>query len=105
MKVLKLHEETGSLPFVIEMDCLEAVAMIRSEMEDRSASMFILREIKHLFQGVLEFKIEHIKREQILVSHVLANKGRAEAMTNLWLRSSAVDIPELCIKDCTFGLN
>lgn len=76
----------NALSFVVEMDCLKAVA-IRSEMDDCSASMFILREIKHLLQGVSEFKVEHIKREQNLVSHVLANKDRAEAMTNLWFRS------------------
>jgi ribonuclease HI len=101
MEGIALVQQRNGLSLVIEMDCLEAVAMIRCEMEDRSASMFILREIKHLLQCVSEFKIEHIKREQNLVSHVLANKGRVEAMTNLWLCSGPVDIHELCIKNCT----
>jgi hypothetical protein len=47
-----------------KMDCSEAVSMIKAEGEDRSVFTYILNEIKGLLQGGIEYKLEHVRREQ-----------------------------------------
>jgi hypothetical protein len=84
------------------MDCLEAVSMIKAEGEDRSVVTYTLREIKGLLQGGIEYKLEHIRREQNLVSHALANLDRAETVSDVWLGSGPPNILVLCNEDCKF---
>jgi hypothetical protein len=83
----------------MESDYLEAVNLINSSREERSATTHLLKEIKILIEDK-EFMVEHIKREQNSVSHAVANLGRTEAIANFWLSTGPLDIPQLCIKNC-----
>jgi hypothetical protein len=59
-----------------------------------------LKEVKMLLIEDWEFRVEQIKWEQNSVSHALANLGRTEAMSNFWISTGPLDIPQLYIKDC-----
>jgi hypothetical protein len=45
----------------------------------------MLKEIKEFLDGLVEFKVEYIRREQNLVSDALAKIGRMDAKSDLWL--------------------
>ena len=55
----------------------------------------VISEVK-LLLGSRESSVTHISREQNNVSHVLANFGRTEDRTVVWLRSGPANIPSLC---------
>jgi hypothetical protein len=86
------------------MDCLEAIMMIKTPGEERSAVTFLLKEIKRLMGSGVEYKVEHIKRGQNLVSHALANMGRINANSGVWLYTGPLDIPVLCKENCKVGV-
>jgi hypothetical protein len=94
----RLTRQWINLPCIVELDCLEAVILINLPGEDRSATTDQLKEIKFLLVREREFRVQHINREQNSVSHALANLGRTEAMSNFWLSTGPLDIPQLCIK-------
>jgi hypothetical protein len=72
MEVCILTRQLCPLPCIVEMDCLDGVNLIKSDVENRSADAFMLKEIKRLMLEDGGFKVEHIRREQNLVSHALA---------------------------------
>ena len=43
-------------------------------------------------------RLAHISRDQNKVIHFLANFGRVEERTDVWLSSSPGDVPDLCKK-------
>ena len=63
--------------------------------------MMIL-EAKRLF-GERESSIAHISRTQNCVRHRLAEFGRVEARTAIWLKSGPANVPELCMEDLPPG--
>lgn len=85
-----------TLPIVVEMDCLEATQLIRGGSIDRSANAMLIEEIKTSLRSGREFLIKHIRREQNNVSHYMANFGRREGRTAIWLRSGPGDVLNLC---------
>jgi ribonuclease HI len=104
MEGCALTLQWNNLPCIIEVDSLEAVSMLKAGGDDRSANAFLLRETKRLMSEMAGFRVEHIRREQNLVSDALANMGRTEARTAVWLRSGPLDIPKLCLDDCNGGV-
>jgi hypothetical protein len=62
-------------PFIIEMDCAEAVGMINSFKEERSPFTFLVKEGKQLLAVRVDSKLEFIRRELNLLIHTLASLG------------------------------
>jgi hypothetical protein len=56
----------------------------------------MMKEIKEFPDGLVEFKVEYIRREQNLVSDALAKIGRMEAKSDLWFHTCPLDIREIC---------
>jgi ribonuclease HI len=104
MEGCALTLQHNTKPCIVEMDCLEAIMMIKTPGEERSAVTFLLKEIKRLMGSGVEYKVEHIKRGQNSVSHALANMGRINANSGVWLYTGPLDIPVLCNEDCKFGV-
>jgi hypothetical protein len=65
-----------ALPCIVEMDCSEAVKMIKAHGLDRSPHTAIIQEIKLLMSSRPSIDIFCISQKQNNVSHVLANHGR-----------------------------
>ena len=96
---ISLAIQWSTMPIFIQTDCSEVVKLINETGEDRSAHMMMVQEIKQLLQENREFLVKHIKREQNIVSHYLANYGRIKKRTAVWLRSGPEEVPDLCIAD------
>jgi ribonuclease HI len=90
----------SSLPCMIEMDCAEAVNMIRSGELNRSPFTGLIQEIKRLMATRSNLVIGTISREQNSVSHILANLGRTSARTQTWAGSGPDDVTALCRSEC-----
>jgi ribonuclease HI len=90
----------SSLPCMIEMDCAEAVNMIRSGELNRSPFTGLIQEIKRLMATRSNLVIGTISREQNSVSHMLANLGRTSARTQTWAGSGPDDVTALCRSEC-----
>jgi hypothetical protein len=92
-----------TIKFIVEMDCAEAMRMINGAEDERSTCTFLVKEIKRLLADRVESKVVLVRREQNLVSHTLANMGRLESRTEIWLQTGPRDIPRLCNLDCNPG--
>lgn len=89
----------GSLPIDIESDCLEAVKMVQSEGSNRSRYAFLVEEIKENLKE-RDSCITHIRRCQNSASHVMANFGRSQAQTAVWLGSGPEEVIDIVRRDC-----
>ncbi|XBI14594.1 hypothetical protein VPH35_057162 [Triticum aestivum] len=96
---ISLALQWTTLPIIVETDCLEVVRTIQSTSRDRSVHAMMIEDTKILLHEGREFIIKHIKREQNSVSHFLANFGRTEKRTAVWLRSGPREVPDLCKAD------
>ncbi|VAI92535.1 hypothetical protein VPH35_132053 [Triticum aestivum] len=92
---LSLALQWSTRPIDIEMDCMDAIKLIKSPTLDRSPHRMIVQDIKMLF-GERDISIAHVSRNQNVVSHTLAVFGRSEGRTTVWLRSGPADVPLLC---------
>ena len=92
--------EWSAFPCLIEMDCAEAVKLIKTPGIDRSQYSGVIQEIKDLFHAVGSFEVEVIRREQNTISHVLANLARTSTLTRVWPNSGPVEVLDACQADC-----
>jgi hypothetical protein len=98
---LALALDWSNLPCLVEMDCCEAVKMIRSGELDRSPFAGLVQEIKHLMAALHSGSIATIGREQNLVSHLLANLGRTSSRSQVWPGSGPELVLAQCHTDCS----
>ena len=97
---VSLAIQWSSLPIVIQSDCSELIKMTTDQGDNGSTYMMMVQEIKSLLhQDNREFIFKHVRREQNVVSHFLANYGRIKKRTAVWLRSRLNEIPNLCNAD------
>jgi ribonuclease HI len=92
--------EWSTLPCLIEMDCTEAVKMIKEPGIDRSLFMSIVQEIKELLVEGDRFDIVVISHEQNKASHVLANLGRSMTLNRYWPNSGPDEVLAVCQAEC-----
>ena len=92
---LSLALQWSTRPVDIEMDCMDAVKLIKSPTLDRSPHRMIVQDIKRLF-GERDISIAHVSRNRNVVSHTLAAFGQSEGRAAVWLRSGPADVPLLC---------
>ncbi|KAM0836658.1 hypothetical protein ACQ4PT_062166 [Festuca glaucescens] len=92
--------EWCTLPCLIEMDCAEAVKMIKEPGINRSPFMGIVQEIKEQVVAEVGFDISIISREQNSASHILANIGRSLSSSRLWPNSGPDEVLAACQVDC-----
>ena len=83
-------------PVEIETDCLVGINMLRGNIVDRSRYVMLIDQTKRLMMGGREVRLAHIPRDQNTVSHFLADFGRVEERTAVWLGSGPGDVPDLC---------
>lgn len=62
---IELALERTNCPNLIEMDCVEAVSMIKALSQDRSSNMTWVRDIKALMGNEREMMIQQVRRRQI----------------------------------------
>uniref|UniRef100_A0A0E0DXY4 RNase H type-1 domain-containing protein n=1 Tax=Oryza meridionalis TaxID=40149 RepID=A0A0E0DXY4_9ORYZ len=79
MAVLKLLTE-----YVIDKNCLVGLQMIQSKEKEMSGLAYLVREIVDLLAGNREILLRKIHRDQNLVSHTLANRGRSDGLSSTW---------------------
>lgn len=80
---------------------MEAVKLITSSVENRSANLMMVQAINEILKGDRKFLVKHIRREQNYVSHFFANFGRINRRTAVWLRSGPDEVLALYNKDLT----
>ena len=103
MEGLNLALQWTSLPVEIGTDCLVGINMLRGDTVDRSRYAMLIDQTRRLLRGGRDTRLAHISRDQNKVSHFLANFGRVEERTVVWLGSGPGDVPDLCKQDFQFG--
>lgn len=99
MEGVNLAIQWTQLPIEIETDCLVGYNMLARPEKDRSRYAMLVDQTKRLMREGRDFKLAHVAREENGVSHYLANFGRLEERTSVWLGSGPGDAPDLCKND------
>ena len=88
----------SNLPIDIESDCLEAVSMIKEGVANRSKYAFIVREI---ILSMVERNscIAHTRQNCDGTSHFMANFGRLQGRTAVWLCSGPEEVLKIVGRD------
>ena len=61
---LNIVIQWSDLPIVVQTDCVQAVKLITSSVENRSANLMLAQEIKEILKGDREILVKHVRREQ-----------------------------------------
>ena len=96
---LNIAIQWSDVPIIVQTDCVQAVKLITSSVENRSANLMLVQEIKEILNGDREILVNHVRREQNSVSHFLANFGRIKKRTAVWLHSVPDEVHTLCNAD------
>lgn len=96
---LLLALQWSNLPIVAECDSLEAVMMVKSRDGNRSKYAFLIDDIKRSLEE-RNSCITHIRRSQNNASHFMANFGRTQCRTVVWLGSGPVGVLHIVEQDC-----
>ena len=100
MEGVALTLEWSSLPFSLETDSLVAANMIKETEQNRSPVAAIVGEIKWLLALGRQHVVTHACRSKNKVAHALAQMGRSEPRTAVWIRHGPDAIGALCQQDC-----
>jgi ribonuclease HI len=84
---LQLALEWSQLQILVETDCAELVAAVKSNELDRSRLAYLISDIKNLAVHERIMSFVKVDRIQNRVSHLLANLARLEQRTFVWLGS------------------
>ena len=66
----------------------------------RSASMFLVKEICDLAQGMPSIRFHHVKREQNVVAHELAQLAKQLFHSAVWRNRVPTCVEQLVAHDC-----
>jgi hypothetical protein len=82
-------------PILIETDCVSLVNLLKEGNRDLSELANLVQEIKCLLSERREVLVTKIHRSQNGVSHLLANRARADSISGLWPEGSCNFISQL----------
>jgi hypothetical protein len=82
---LSLHNSV--LPIIVETDCSQLIAAVKSSGQDRSPFLHLVSQIKLLANQRSEWVFVKVEQSMVRVSHGLANLARLESRTATWLGS------------------
>ena len=85
-----------SLPIDVVSVCMEAVSMVNNVDHNLSKYSFLIREIKHSM-GERDSSITHIQCTCNGVSHAMANFGRGQGRTMVWLGSAPDEVLDIAL--------
>ena len=88
---LDLAIQHSPLPIIIDTDCMQMVSMLKDSAVDRSPYLHIIFNIKRLASAGRICNFVKVDREQVRVSHCLANWARLEHQT-VFMFGSGPDI-------------
>lgn len=86
-------------PILIETDCVSLVNLLKEGNRDLSELANLVQEIKRLLSERREVLVTKIHRSQNGVSHLLANRARADSISGLWPEGSCNFISQLVCED------
>ncbi|KAI4973604.1 hypothetical protein ZWY2020_041385 [Hordeum vulgare] len=96
---VKLALQWSNLHLEIESDCLEVVTMINGGKGNKSKYDFIIRQIISSMSE-RDFCITHIHQNSNSASHFMANFGRSQCRTAVWLGSGPNEVLDVVGRDC-----
>ena len=96
---LSLALQWSNSPIDIESDSLEAVTMVKSDQSNMSKYSFFIREIE-ICMGERDTCITHIRRSANNASHFMANFGRLQGRTAVWLSPGPEEVLNIVGRDC-----
>lgn len=86
-------------PILIETDCVSLANLLKEGNRDLSELANLVQEIKRLLSERREVLVTKIHRSQNGVSHLLANRARADSISGLWPEGSCTFISQLVCED------
>jgi hypothetical protein len=87
--------------FSVESDCAEAIELIKATGPNVSAHAFRINSIRELLRE-RNSSIVKIGREENRASHELAQLGRVQSRTEVWLGSFPSELSATLAEDCNF---
>ena len=97
---LALAAEWTPLPTILESDCLSAIQLLSKPGEQRSPSMFLVKEICDLARGMPSLRFRHVKREQNVGAHELAQLTKWLFHSAVWCNCVPTCVEQLVAHDC-----
>lgn len=93
-----LDFQWSDLPVIVESDSLEAVIMIKSSQTNRSKYAFLVAEIKESLRE-RNSCIFHICRSGNEASHFMADYGRLQGRTVVWIGFGLEGVMDIARRD------
>ncbi|XP_072148502.1 uncharacterized protein [Setaria viridis] len=101
-----LAVEWASEPVILESDCAAVIQYIKEASKVRPPCLFTILEAKRLAESLRGFVLSHVRREQNVVAHELAQVAKRLNHTAVWCHRSPTCIEHLVAHDCkTLGSN
>ena len=97
---LALAAEWTPLPTILESDCISAIQLLSKPGEQRSPSMFLVKEICDLARGMPSIHFHHVKGEQNVVAHELAQLAKRLFQSAVWHNRAPTCVEQLVAHDC-----
>jgi ribonuclease HI len=100
MEGMALAKEWSTKPLVIETDNTEVLHMIQYQMQDKSILENLVAEAKSLKESMCIDSFSKVDRSQNSASHSLANYGRLNNHTDVWLGFGRDSLLDALLRDC-----
>ena len=85
---------------ILESDCSRAIKYLSNPEEQRTSSAFVIREAKELAGSLPEILFKHVKREQNVVAHELAQLASQLFHSPVWRNRCSICVEPLVSEDC-----
>nr|CAB3455114.1 unnamed protein product [Digitaria exilis] len=99
---VKLAAEWVPRLAILESDCLVAINFLRRPSDQRSQSVFTIKETVLASEKLPSVVFSHVKREQNRVAHELAQIARRLSHCAVWRNRAPVCVEQLVAHDCNF---
>jgi ribonuclease HI len=100
MEGMTLAKEWSTELLLIETDSTEVLQMIQCQVQDKSVMGHLVAEAKSLKESMCIDSFSKVDRSQNSASHSLANYGRLNNHTDVWLGSGSDSLLDALLKDC-----
>jgi hypothetical protein len=100
MEGMTLAKEWSTELLLIETDSTEVLQMIQCQVQDKSVLGHLVAEAKTLKDSMRIVSFLKVDRSQNSASHSLANYGRLNNHTDVWLGSGKDSLLDALLRDC-----
>jgi hypothetical protein len=87
---------------IFESDCLSALQLLSKQGEQRSSSMFLVKEICDTARRMTSLRFHHVKRDQNVVAHELAQFAKRLFHSAVWRNRAPTSVEQIVAHERNF---